>query len=208
MVAASGSGVFYAALAFYSFAVLLKPISEEYAWSRETVSSAFGSMTLGAALFAPFVGTLSDRFGPRRICATCLLISASAFASLAILTPNLWHLYGVFTLVGLATPGTSAVVYSRAVASWFDRKRGTALAVMMASTAVGAMVHPPLAAALTGLLGWRRACLTLGVVSLVTGVPIVARFVRERRGPQPRTRGHLPVGSLSVTHSARERSGF
>jgi len=204
VAAASGTGVFFAALPFYSFAVLLKPVSEEYGWPREAVSSAFGSMTLGAALFAPLMGTLFDRFGPRRICGTCLLMSASAFASLSMLTPSLWHLYGVFTVVGLATPGTSAVVYSRAVASWFDRKRGTALAVMMASTAVGAIVYPPLAAALIRLLGWRNACLTLGVVSLVVGVPIVARFVRERAATAAHER--QSAGGVTVRDALRSRA--
>jgi MFS family permease len=193
VAAGSGAGTFFGSLPFYAFAVLLKPVSEEYAWSREAVSFAFGSMTLGAALSAPLAGTLFDRFGPRRICGTCLLVSGSAFASLALFTSHLWHLYGVFALVGLATPGTSAVVYSRAVASWFDRRRGTALAVVMASAAVGGIVHPTLAATLMRLFGWRRACLILGVLSLVVGVPTVVRFVRE--------------GVTAALHERRSASG-
>jgi MFS family permease len=204
VAAASGVGVFFASLAFYTFAVLLKPVSEEHAWSREAVSLAFGSMTLGAALAAPLVGTMFDRFGPRWICATSLLVCGSAFASLVIVTPHLWHLYGVFTLIGLAMPGTSAVVYSRAVASWFDRRRGTALAVVMASTAVGGIVHPPLIAALIPLLGWRRTCLALGAGSLVVGVPLVARFVRERVAATPHER--QSASGASVRDALRSRA--
>jgi MFS family permease len=160
--------------------VLLKPLSEEFAWSREAVSSAFASMTLAAALTAPLMGSLFDRLGPQRISGPCLLVSGCAFASLALLTPRLWHLYVVFTAVGLVTTGTSAVVYSRAVASWFDRRRGTALAVVISSGALGAILHPPAAETLIRLAGWRTACLVLGVTVLAIGVPTVIRFVRER----------------------------
>ena len=67
----------------------------------------------------------------------------------------------MFTAVGLVTTGTSAVVYSRAVASWFDRRRGTALAVVISSGALGAILHPPAAQTLIRLAGWRTACLVL-----------------------------------------------
>ena len=88
---AAGVGVFFASLPFVTFAVLLKLLSEEFAWSREAVSSAFASMTLAAALTAPLMGSLFDRLGPQRISGPCLLVSGCAFASLALLTPRLWH---------------------------------------------------------------------------------------------------------------------
>jgi len=72
------------------------------------------------------------------------------------------------------------VVYSRAVSSWFDRRRGTALAIMMSSAAIGTIVGPPVADALVRHLGWRAAYLVLGGTGLFVGVPIVARYVTLR----------------------------
>ena len=180
VTAASSTGVLFGSTGFLTFAVFFKPLADEYGWSREAVSAAFGAMTVGAAVVAPLTGMLFDRVGPRWICGPSLLIVSVAFASLAMLTANLWHLYLIFLIVGMAMPGTSAVVYSRAVSSWFDRRRGTALAIMMSSAAIGTIVGPPVADALVRHLGWRVAYLMLGVTGALVGVPIVVRYVKLR----------------------------
>jgi MFS family permease len=195
VVAGSGVGVFFASAFVLTFAVLLKPLSEEFSWSREAVSAAFGAMTVSVAFSAPVMGHLVDRFGPRLIVGPSLMLAGCAFASLSALTAHLWHLYAVYILIGLAMAGTSPVVYSRVVSGWFDRRRGVALAVMIASAGVGAIVHPPALQALVGATGWRGGCLVLGVIIAVAGAPLVARFVREahERGAHPS--GGVP-GSL------------
>jgi MFS family permease len=203
VVAGSGVGVFFASLAVATFAVFLKPLTDEFAWSREAVSRAFGGMTLGAALSAPFVGRLVDRIGATRVCVLCLVACGGAFASLALLTANLWHLYATFAVVGLAMTGTSAVVYARVITSWFDRRRGIALAVVMASAAVGSIAHPAMASALIGLVGWRTAYLFLGLAGVAVSVPIVIRTVRERVDAP--THQGVPTGGATVREALVSR---
>ncbi len=199
---ASGVGVFvsFASLLVYTFGVFLKPMAEEFSWSREAVSAAFGIAAMSVAVCSPGLGYLLDRFPPRRIILPCLAIFGAAFASLSLLTPHLWHLYAVFVVIGIVGNGTAQMAYSRAVSSWFDRRRGAALAVLLSGGAVGAMVLPPSAAALIRHLGWRGAFLTLGVMVLVVGLPTVARFIRER----PVTAG---VGRAREGASVREAMG-
>ncbi len=205
VAAGAGVGVFFGSLAFATFPVFLKPLSEEFSWSREAVSTAFGAMTLGAALSTLLVGIVADRVGATRICGSCLLVCGLAFASLSMLTPQLQHLYIVFAVVGLAIPGTSAVVYSRALSSWFDRRRGAALAVVMASAAVGSIVLPPAASALIARLGWRGACLLLGATSLLVGVPIVVRTVREHATTPAHEWARAPGNGVSVFRALASR---
>ena len=50
----------------------------------------------------------------------------------------------------------------------------------MSGGAVGAMVLPPLAEALIQRVGWRGACVALGAIVLLLGVPVVGAFVRNR----------------------------
>jgi MFS family permease len=204
VVAATGVGVFFGSAFVLTFAVLLKPLSEEFSWSREAVSSAFAAMTVSIALAAPLVGHLVDRLGPFRIAGPSLLLAACAFASLSALTAHLWHLYAVYVVIGLATAGTSAVVYARVISSWFDRRRGVALAAMIASGSVGGIVNPPALQALVGAAGWRRACLVSGLVIVAIGVPIVASFVRQadRRNAQARP----DVPGRSVSDALRSRA--
>jgi MFS family permease len=195
---ASAVGVFvsFASLLVYTFGILLKPLSEEFAWSREQVSAAFGIAAMTVAVCSPPLGHLLDRVNPQRIIIPCLAIFGSAFASLSLLTPNLWHLYAVFFVLGIVGNGTAQMAYSRAVSSWFERRRGTALAIVMSGGAVGAMVLPPIAEALIGRYGWRRACLLLGAMVLVVGLPTVGRFVRQRTLPQAAARAHADGASL------------
>lgn len=180
MVAASATGVFFVTMVFFTFPVFLKPLAAEFSWSREAISSAYAVMTLASAISAPLIGLLLDRSGTRWICGPCLIVTGGAFASLALLTPGLWHLYSIFAVVGLASAGSSPVVYSRVIASWFDERRGQALAVMIAGSALGAIVVPPIAQAVIDVAGWRTAYLILGCAIPLVGVPVVGRFVRER----------------------------
>jgi MFS family permease len=180
VVAASAIAVFFVSTFFFTFPVFLKPLIAEFSWSREATSAAYAAMTLASALSAPVVGFLVDRWGPRWICSVCLAVAGCAFASLGLLTDRIWAWYGAFALVGAASAGTSAVVYSRVICSWFDAHRGRALAVMIAGSALGGIVVPPVAQALIDAVGWRNACLTIGLGIPALAVPVVARWVRER----------------------------
>ena len=115
-----------------------------------------------AGLCAAPVGYLVDRLGVRRIVIPAVVLFGCAFASLAALTPRLWHLYAVFALIGMAAIGTSPMAYARVVSSWFTRRRGMAIAVTISGVSIGGLMHPPAAQALIRSVGWRGACLTLG----------------------------------------------
>jgi MFS family permease len=179
---AAGVGVFvsFASVLVYTFGVFLKPLAEEFGWSRESVSAAFGIAAMTVAVCSPPLGYLLDRFHPRRIILPSVVVFGLAFASLSLLTPHLWHLYAVFFVIGIVGNGTAQMAYSRAVSSWFERRRGMSLSLVMAGGAVGAMVLPPATEALIASLGWRAAFLAIGAMVLVIGLPTVARFIRER----------------------------
>jgi MFS family permease len=182
VVAASSAGVFvgFGSLLVYTFAIFLKPLSEEFSWSREAVSAAFGFAAMSIACCSPLLGLLFDRLAARRVILPCLVLFGCAFASLALLTPRLWHLYAVFTVLGCVGNGNAQMGYSRAVSTWFLRRRGMALALVMSGGSLGAMALPPTAQWLVNHIGWRQAALALGVLVLAVGVPMVAGFIRER----------------------------
>jgi predicted MFS family arabinose efflux permease len=195
--------VSFASLLVYTFGVFLKPLAEEFGWSRDAISAAFGIAAMTVAVCSPPLGYLLDRISPRRIILPCLTIFGCAFASLSLLTPRLWHFYAVFVVLGIVGNGTAQMAYSRAVSSWFDQRRGAALAIVMSGGAIGALVLPPAAAALIEALGWRNACLTLGWMVILLGVPTVARFVRER--PASRAANDTRIAGASVPEGLRSR---
>jgi MFS family permease len=198
VVAASATGVFFVTMVFFTFPVFLKPLADEFSWSREAISSAYAVMTLSSAVSAPLIGALIDRWGPRWICGPCLVMTGAAFASLALLTEGLWRLYALFAIIGLAAAGSSPVVYSRVIASWFDQRRGQALAIVIAGSALGAIIVPPITQALIAVAGWRTAYLILGIAIPLIGAPVVVRLVRERASSD----GSARTGATAVLGEA------
>jgi MFS family permease len=180
LAAYCGAMVSFGSLLVFTFSIFLKPLSEAFGWSRESISAAFGFAALTVAACSPLLGHLLDRYGPRRVILPCMAVFGVAFASLGFLTPRLLHLYAIFIALGIVGNGTTQMGYSRAVSTWFDRRRGLALALVMAGVGTGAMLFPPIAQALIAAHGWRTAYVVLGVLVLLLGLPLTALFVRER----------------------------
>jgi MFS family permease len=185
VVTASAGCVFFsfASLLVYTFGVFMKPIAAEFHWSREAVSLAFGLAALCVAACSPVIGRLLDRVPARRILLPCFLVFGCSFASLALLTPHLWHLYAVFIVLGIVGNGTAHLAYSRTITTWFHERRGSAFALLMSGGALGAMVLPLLAQSLIGAVGWRGAFAVLGIAVLAIALPLATK-VKERSGVQ------------------------
>jgi MFS family permease len=206
VVFGSSVGVFFsfASLLVYTFGVFLKPLAEEFSWSRESVSAAFGIAAMTVAVCSPALGHLLDRYGPRWVILPCLAVFGAAFGSLSRLTPGIAHLYAVFVILGAVGNGTAQMAYARAISTWFVRRRGVALALLMAGGSVGAMVLPPAAQTLIEYLGWRGALAALGAMVIVGGLPLVAWTVRERPGSR-RPAAQESAGA-SVSEGIRSRA--
>jgi MFS family permease len=189
-----GVMVSFAAVVPYTFGIYVKPLSLAFGWRREAISAGFSIAALTVAAASPGLGFLLDRFGPRRVILPCILVFSSAYASLALLTPRLLHFYLTFFLVGLVGNGTAYLGYSRAIATWFDRRRGLALSVMLAGGGCGAMILPLLTQTLIAHYGWRRAFAVVGLLAFVLGFPLAALLVRERPVAQQSPRDSVEVG--------------
>jgi MFS family permease len=197
--------VSFGSLLVFTFGVFLKPLSAEFGWSREAISSAFGFAALSVAISSPRIGQLLDRYGPRGVIIPCMMIFGAGIGSLAFLTPHLWHLYAVFVVLGLIGNGSTQMGYSRAVATWFDERRGMALAFVMAGTGAGSIVLPALAQAIIGHYGWRAAYAVLGALVFVAGLPLTLLFVREKSSAS-KTESAAPLSGATVRAGLRSRA--
>jgi MFS family permease len=204
LAAYCGAMVGFGSLLVFTFSIFLKPLSGAFGWSRESVSAAFGCAALTVAVCSPPLGHLLDRFGPRRVILPCMVVFGVTFASLGFLTPRLLHLYAIFVVLGIVGNGTTQMGYSRAVSTWFDRRRGLALALLMAGVGTGAMVFPPIAQAIIAGYGWRAAYIALGILVLLLGLPLTALFVRER--PRDSVGRQTALAGLTVAQGLRSRT--
>jgi MFS family permease len=178
MTSVLGITVSFGSLVIFTFGVFLKPLSGQFGWSRAEISLAFTLTALMVAVFSPFIGRLVDRVGARKVLLPCVAVYGAAFCCLA-LVKSLAGLYAIYVLLGVVGNGTTQLCYARVISAWFDRRRGIALATMMAGVGAGAIGIPPLATWLIEAYGWRQAYLLLGGSVFVLGMIPAALWLRE-----------------------------
>jgi predicted MFS family arabinose efflux permease len=103
------------------------------------------------------------------------------------------------TVIGLG-PANGPPAYTRAVNQSFDRSRGLALGVALASTGLMALVAPPALAWVIQTHGWRSAYLALALVTVVSA-PIVLGLLS--RCPRPDPRAAPPSQRISLAQALR-----
>lgn len=196
VVLAAGLGVMvgFGSLFVYTFGMFMKPLGTEFGWTREAIARGFGLAALSVALASPALGCLLDRFGPRRVILPCMTVFACGVASLALLRPHLWQFYATCVLLGAVGNGAAHLAYARAVATWFERRLGLALALVMVGAGLGSMLLPALAQSVIGSAGWRAAYLCLGALGLLIGLPFAWRYVHERSSLRAAAPAATPSG--------------
>ncbi len=181
VVAAAYVGVMvsFAAIMPYTFSLFLEPLTQAFGWHREAISSAFGIAAITVAVFSPGIGSLLDRFPPRRIIIPSVIVFALAYASLSLLTPNITRFYVTYFILGVVGNGTAQLSYTRAVLTWFQKRRGLALALVLTGSGTGSIVVPLVTQTVIHHYGWRSAYVALGCIALL-GLPLTALLVRNR----------------------------
>jgi MFS family permease len=196
VAAASGAALFFSSFLVYPFAVFLKPLTAEFAWSRELVSSAFGIMGITVAVLSPAYGCLLDRVGVRPVALPCMAALGVAFFTLPLVSGEPWQLLAIYVFFGVAGAGLSPTGYARAVSGWFDQHRALAIGVVVSGSSLAAVVQPPITQELIDAFGWRGAYVATGLSILLIACPTLAAFVRERPGAAPSRTGPAPGASL------------
>jgi predicted MFS family arabinose efflux permease len=206
VVAAAFAGVMvsFAPIVPYTFSLFLNPLHAAFGWKREAIGGTFALAAITVALVSPGIGLLLDRFPPRRIILPSILIFALALASLSRLGANIRQFYFTFFVLGLVANGTAQFAYARTVLSWFHKRRGLALAIVLTGSGVGSILIPPLVQWTITNHGWRSAYLLLGGIALL-GIPLTTLLVRNRPDAVVLDGGHLSAGGVTV--GAALRSG-
>ncbi|MYN17146.1 MFS transporter [Rugamonas sp. FT107W] len=160
---------------------LLQPLSREFGWDVEQISSALAVRFVLFGLMGPFAAILMERFGLRNVVVTALTLVASGLA-LATRMTQFWQLvlfWGVMLGVG---SGMTALVLSAVVSTcWFDTRRGLVVGVLTASSATGQLVFLPVGAWLIEHFGWRMAVIPV-LLACATVAVLVFLLMRNRPG--------------------------
>ncbi len=172
------------------FTIFIQPIQDELGWSRAAISVGFLIGSASGALASGVTGRLVDRYGPRVVVAAAGVSIAGALLGLSVIEER-WHFWTFFGLArGSAIAGVE-IGTSVAVAKWFVRQRGRALAVKSVGQRSGQFLLPILSYAVMAASDWRTAFVALAGFS---GVVIVVPALLLLRS-KPEDHGLLPDGA-------------
>lgn len=161
----------------YVAVVALKPIAADVGSARSVPALASALTWLGAGLGGIPLGRIADRFGARW---TVILGAVMIGAGLMLSTGGeIWQLYvGHGVLMGLlGNAGINAPLYVY-VSRWFDRRRGTALALISSGMYVAGAIWPSVFERFIAAYGWRETMMLFGIFEIVTVVPLAAIFLK------------------------------
>ena len=159
--------------------VFILPMQQELGWSRATLSFGFtvGSITGSVTTF--IIGSLLDRYGARIIVVSAGIIIAGAMLGLGMMDQpwQFWTFFGMGRGAALAgiQGGTSV-----ALANWFIRKRGRAMAIKGMGLRIGQATFPLIIFAIMTASTWRHAYLWLAGLTFVCIVLPSALYIRRR----------------------------
>lgn len=179
-----GGGLYY-----YGFSVFFLPMSQDLGLNRAATSLVFSLARAQGAFEGPVAGYFMDRFGPRPLIITAIMMTTMGHMLLSNVHSYLALLLVYTGVVSLSFHAGFMDAPMVIANTWFIRKRAMAMAVVSASIGIGGFLLTPLLATAIHTWGWRRAAFGSGIVFLLVGLPL-ALFVRR----SPESMGLRPDG--------------
>ncbi len=181
--------------------VAVSAIARDIPLSNQRFSALQSAFLLSYALMYLGGGKLVDALGTRIGFAVIMTFWSLANASHALATGFAMLMASRF-LLGMGEGGGFPAA-TRAVAEWFTPKeRATAMGIINAGTAVGAVIAPPLIALILGYAGWRWIFVVTGGMGLLWTLWWISSYFSPQNPPEPE--GHdLHLASANSTASLR-----
>ncbi len=144
-------------------------ITRDLALSDTQWGWVMAAFALGYALFQTPTGAMADKFGPRMLL-TSVVVLWSAFTGLSGAVRGYVSLFAVRFLFGAGEAGAFPGM-ARAVFSWMPMsERGIAQSINFSGSRLGAMFAMPLVTWLLVHFGWRKMFLILMVIGFVWAI--------------------------------------
>src|SRR5580700_7748106 len=158
--------------------VALKPIAAEFGTTRSAPALAVSLTYIGSGMGGIMMGWIAGRVGMRRVVIACGLMIA-----LGLLLASYGGLYQMYAsnllLIGLLGAAGMFSPMMAYVTGWFDRHRGSAIALVSSGQYVAGALWPLLLQLGIDELGWRRTMRIYAVVIAVTIPTLAAVFFRR-----------------------------
>jgi len=157
--------------------VAMKAISADLHLPRAAPALAASMGWLGAGLGGILMGWVSERIGVRWV-----VMFGAAMIGVGLWISSLgtqWSLIiGQGLFMGLLGNGCLFAPLMIYVSHWFDRRRGTALALISSGQYIAGMIWPSVFEYSMRVVGWRQTMLGFGILVAVLVVPLAFALLR------------------------------
>src|SRR5664279_4832673 len=158
-------------------AVALKDIAAEVGGARSVPALASALAWLGSGIGGIMMGRIADRVGTRWTVMFGALMIGLGLAISTLGPPwPLWIGHGLFIgLIGIGGINAPLYIY---VSRWFDRRRGSALALISSGSYLAGALWPPVFEQAIAHFGWRQAMLWYALAEIIVVAPLAAIYFR------------------------------
>ena len=163
--------------------VALKPIAAETGGARSVPALAIALAWFGSGIGGIAMGYIAERIGVRwtvTFGATMMGIGLAISSLGESVLGTSWALYighGLFMGL-LGNSGLNAPLYVY-VSRWFDRRRGSALALIASGQYISGAIWPPIFEIAIVNYGWRNTMLVFGVFLVLVVVPVAILVLKK-----------------------------
>ena len=183
------------------FPVFILPVEEYFGASRATVSFIFSLARSENGPTGPVAGFLVDRFGPRIMIVIGAAMSGGGFLILGQ-TNNIWGFAAIY--LGVVTIGSNlgfSYPMATLLNNWFYRQKAMAMSVFHAMDSVIPALLVPFIALSIAEFGLAFTFNVIGIVILVTVLPLTVFFKNTPESVGLTMDGDPPGGTSAPTRS-------
>ena len=158
--------------------VALKDIAAEVGGQRSIPALASALAWLGSGAGGIMMGRIADKVGTRWtvICGSVMIGVGLSISTLGLPWP-LWIGHGLFiSVIGLGGINAPMYIY---VSRWFDKRRGSALALISSGSYLAGAMWPPVFERALVAFGWRQTMLWYALAEIVVIVPLALIYFRH-----------------------------
>jgi len=163
----------------FSFGVFLKPMTDEFGWSRGSMSLAFALTFMISGLLRPLAGYLADRYSPKIAILSGVTVMGTILLLITFIS-SLAQLYALFAIMSIGITLGTGPILTKVVSAWFHTRRGLTLGLVSGAGSFGAMILVPAASLFLVLLDWKDAYWFLAGLLLLIVLPGGFLLIRNR----------------------------
>lgn len=175
----------------YAYGVFLPAMSENFGWSRSSLSGPYTFFLIIGGMLGPLAGFTIAKFGARRNIVFCNIFAALGLLGMSQVN-DLWQVYLFFGfMAGVAIAFAEYLPVTTIVNNWFIRRRSIAMGLLFTSGGVAGFVFPPLISWFITGAGWRLSWMLLAAMHLFLTVILAGILIRSA----PEELGQIPDGT-------------